>query len=70
MSIVCLCDRTRGLIRRSRLLQLLDEGDVVALEQDLADFAPLLWRVLLRQSDFDGVVDNEVHEFVKALCTC
>jgi hypothetical protein len=51
----------------SRLLELLDEGDVVALQQDLAHFAPLLWRVLLREGDFNGVVDNEVHEFVEAL---
>jgi hypothetical protein len=33
----------------------------------LAHFAPLLWRVLLREGDFNGVVDNEVHEFVEAL---
>jgi hypothetical protein len=35
-----------------RLLELLDEGDVVALEQDLADVAPLLGRVLLGEGHF------------------
>jgi len=47
-------------------LELLDERDVVALEQDLADFAPLLWRVLLGQRDLDRVVNDEVHELVEA----
>lgn len=59
-----------GISRRSRLLELLDERDVVALQQDLADFAPLLWRVLLCEGDFNGVVDNEVHKFVKTLHSC
>lgn len=53
--------------RRLRLLELLDERDVVALQQNLANFAPLLWRVLLCQGDFNGVVDNEVHKFVETL---
>lgn len=55
----------RRVSRLLRLLELLDERNVVALEQDLADLAPFLWRVFLGESDFDGVVDNEVHEFVK-----
>jgi hypothetical protein len=63
----CLCERA-GVSRRSRLLELLDERDVVTLQQDLADLAPLLWRVLLGEGDFDGVVDNEVHKFVETLC--
>lgn len=50
-----------------RLLYLLDEGDVVALEQDLANLAPLLWGVLFGQSDFYSFVDDEVHELVKSL---
>jgi hypothetical protein len=37
---------------RSRLLELLAEEDVVALEQDLADVAPLLGRVLLGSGHF------------------
>jgi hypothetical protein len=52
-----------------RLLQLLDEGDVVALEQNLSDVAPLLGRLLFRvgQRDLDRVVNDEVHELVEAL---
>jgi len=57
--------RLCGVSWRSRLLELLDERDVVALQQDLADIAPLLWCILLREGDFDSVVDNEVHEFVE-----
>ena len=66
VSNICLCD-CAGVSWRSRLLELLDERDVVALQQDLADIAPLLWCVLLRERDFDSVVDNEVHEFVETL---
>jgi hypothetical protein len=46
-------------------LELLDERDVVALEQDLANFAPLLWRILLGQRDLDRVVNDKVHELVE-----
>jgi hypothetical protein len=48
------CDFTsaKWVRERSRLLELLDEGDVVDHEQDLADVATLLGRVLLGEGDF------------------
>lgn len=54
-------------VHRWRLLKLLDQGNVVSFQQNLADLAPLLGRVLLRKRDFNGVVNDQVHELVEAL---
>lgn len=70
-------------IHSSSSLDLLDEGDVVTLEQDLTCWrvsggstiacalltqVPLALRlVLLGQRDFGGVVDDQVHELVETL---
>ena len=57
-------------MNQTQPLQLLDEGDVVSLEENLADLAPLFRRVLLGELYFDRVVDDEVHELIEALCSC
>lgn len=69
LSCMRFCTRDKYCVRCWQLLKLLDQGNVVSLQQDLADFAPLLGRVLLRKRDFDGVVNDKVHELVKALAT-
>lgn len=48
-------------------MYLLNERDVVALEEDLADGAALFGCVFLGQRDLDGIVNDEVHEFVESL---
>lgn len=60
----------RQHVGRVRLLQLLDQRNVVSFQQDLANLAPLLGRVFLRERDFNGVVNDEVHELVEALPSC
>ena len=54
-------------VRYWRLLKLLDQGNVVSFQQNLADLAPLLGCVLLRKRDFNSVVNDQVHELVEAL---
>lgn len=61
-------EKLKANVQWLRSLELLDERDVVALEQNLANIAPFLWcTVLLCDRNFHSVVDNEVHEFVETL---
>jgi hypothetical protein len=60
--LLCFPSERLGLGARSRCLYLLNQADVIALQEDAADF---LARVLLQKNLF-GIVQNEIHVLVEA----